>query len=152
QTRRRAMDCRRTVVGSGHEEVLRALQTLNPENVSTRRLPETVPSVAFLFPALADWRPQPWSELYEEEPVFRKQIDLCAGLLELMLDIDLHDDLFANRETCRIAQPAQFALEYALAKLWMNWGIRPTAMIGHGSSEYATACLAGVVSLKDVLR
>jgi len=48
--------------------------------------------------------------------------------------------------------PAIFAVEYALAELWMSWGIRPRAMIGHSLGEYVAACLAGVVPLADALR
>ena len=50
-----------------------------------------------------------------------------------------------------IAQPAIFVVEYALAQLWMEWGIRPQAMIGYSLGEYVAACLAGVLSLEDVL-
>ena len=48
-------------------------------------------------------------------------------------------------------QPALFAMEYALAKLWMEFGIEPKAMIGHSIGEYVAACLAGVFSLEDAL-
>jgi phthiocerol/phenolphthiocerol synthesis type-I polyketide synthase E len=49
------------------------------------------------------------------------------------------------------ALPALFTIEYALAKLWMSWGIRPQAMIGHSLGEYVAASLAGVFSLQDAL-
>ncbi len=50
------------------------------------------------------------------------------------------------------AQPALFVVEYALAKLWMAWGIEPQAMIGHSIGEYVAACLSGVLSLEDALK
>ena len=51
----------------------------------------------------------------------------------------------------RLTQPALFVIEYALAKLWMSWGIQPAAMIGHSVGEYVAACLAGVFTLEDAL-
>jgi acyl transferase domain-containing protein len=51
----------------------------------------------------------------------------------------------------RIAQPAVFAVGYALARLWMAWGIRPQALLGYSLGEYTAACLAGVLPLSDAL-
>ncbi len=51
----------------------------------------------------------------------------------------------------QLAQPAIFVVEYALARLWMKWGIRPQAMIGYSVGEYVAACMAGVLSLEDAL-
>ncbi|MDT2285140.1 acyltransferase domain-containing protein [Paenibacillus larvae] len=54
-----------------------------------------------------------------------------------------------NINRTEIAQPVLFVFEYALAKLLINWGIRPSAVIGYSFGEYAAACLGGVFSLRD---
>ena len=100
-------------------------------------------------------------ELYQVEPTFREQIDLCSEILKPHLEIDLRDVLYPSEAQAEaatnqlkqtaITQPALFAIEYALAKLWMSWGVHPKAMIGHSIGEYVAACLAGVFSLEDAL-
>jgi acyl transferase domain-containing protein len=62
------------------------------------------------------------------------------------------EDAAADRlRDTALAQPALFATEYATARLWMEWGVRPAAMLGHSIGEYVAACLAGVWSLDDAL-
>ena len=94
--------------------------------------------------------------LCDSEPQYREAVDRCAALLQPHLGLDIRKIIFANdgdglvNET-RYAQPALFCTEYALATLWMRWGVSPRAMIGHSIGEYVAAHLAGVFSLADAL-
>lgn len=102
--------------------------------------------VAFMFPGQGAQYVGMGRALYERELVFRNELDRCSGFLR---EIIYTDDRV--NET-RYAQPALFAVEYALAKLWIAWGVVPQAMIGHSIGEYVAACLAGVFSLEDALQ
>ncbi len=51
-----------------------------------------------------------------------------------------------------LLQPAVFVVDYALARLWESWGVRPRALLGYSLGEYVAACLAGVFSLADALK
>ena len=112
--------------------------------------------VAFLFPGQGSQHPGMASDLYRQEPAFRSALDECAELLEPHIGCDLRRMVFGGDEGAaaaldqtRITQPALFAFEYALARMWMEWGITPDAMLGHSIGEYVAACLAGVFSLPD---
>ncbi|HVQ30060.1 MAG TPA: SDR family NAD(P)-dependent oxidoreductase, partial [Vicinamibacteria bacterium] len=88
-------------------------------------------------------------------------VDACAERLQGPLGLDLRRVLYPDeagsaeagerlRQTA-ITQPALFVVEYALARLWMKWGVKPQCMIGHSVGEYVAAHLAGVLSLEDAL-
>ncbi|WP_309110860.1 type I polyketide synthase [Saccharothrix sp.] len=116
-------------------------------------VPGTAPGVAFLFPGQGGQHVGMGRELYRREAVFRAEFDRCADLA--LPGIDLRDvvlrgdaDLLA---TMSVGQPAVFAVEYALAKLWMSWGITPSAVVGHSLGAYAAAAIAGVLSVADAL-
>ncbi|MEM1290508.1 MAG: beta-ketoacyl synthase N-terminal-like domain-containing protein [Cyanobacteria bacterium P01_H01_bin.162] len=64
----------------------------------------------------------------------------------------VHPSTHPSIYSTALAQPALFALEYALAQLWHAWGIEPQALIGHSIGEYVAACIAGVFSLEDGLQ
>lgn len=118
-------------------------------------------SVVFVFPGQGSQYVNMGRELYQTEPEYRKQIDTCAELLKPILQADIRDLLYPEdsekeemdlrlRQTA-FTQPALFTVEYALAKLLIEKGIQPQAMIGHSLGEYVAACLAGVFSLEDAL-
>ncbi|HYO53118.1 type I polyketide synthase, partial [Archangium sp.] len=117
--------------------------------------------VAFLFPGQGAQSVGMARELYASEPVFREQADVCFKLLAPRLGRDPRPLLYPEpgqeasaREALadpRFALPLLFTVEYALARLWMDWGLEPHAMLGHSYGEYAVACLSGVLSLEDAL-
>lgn len=159
---RKAFEHRCVVVCRDASDAAKALRERNPSRVFVGTCnPKTAPRVAFLFPGQGSQFPQMGSGLYRTEPAFRNPMDEGLSILREHLDIDLHDVLFAgdadrNRATdalrqTYIAQPAIFLIEYALAKLLISWGIRPSAMIGHSVGEYVAACLSGVLAFEDAL-
>ncbi|HEY2291007.1 MAG TPA: beta-ketoacyl synthase N-terminal-like domain-containing protein [Thermoanaerobaculia bacterium] len=135
--------------------------------------------VVFLFPGLGDHYVDLGRELYDSEPVFAAEVDRCAEILRLHLGLDIREILFSagpraagsgERKTdlramlrrersagdrrldrTEYAQPILFAIEYALARLLMAWGVQPQAMIGYSLGEYVAACLSGVLPLEDAL-
>ncbi len=115
--------------------------------------------VAFVFPGQGSQYAGMTAELYRTERVFRDEVDACADILTPLLGLDLRDALYGAAagasdrpafDTITI-QPALFVTSYALARLWMHWGVRPAAVIGHSVGEYAAACVAGVLSRDDAL-
>jgi len=119
--------------------------------------PEGPPRLAFLFSGQGSQAPGMGRGLYLEEPVFRAVLDRCSDLLRGELPRPLLEVLFPEpgvdsplTETV-YAQPALFALQMALAAQWRAWGVRPAAVFGHSSGEYAAACLAGVFTLEQGL-
>lgn len=161
QEGRRAFSHRRMVVCASTAEAVEALDARSPARVSTRTAPDRAPEVAFLFPGQGAQYVNMGANLYEEEPLFRETVDLCAELLMPHLGRDLREVLYPAEGDAEAAaallretfytQPTLFAIEYALARLWISWGVRPAAMIGHSIGEYVAACLADVFELKDAL-
>lgn len=157
---RRAFEHRRMLVCRDLEGALNALETLDASRVFTRRTTAEGP-VVFLFPGQGTQSVNMGRELHEREPVFRREIDRCAEILEPHVGCDLRRLLYPppeeQEEACvalgrtALAQPALFAVEYALARLWMEWGLQPEAMLGHSVGEYVAACLAGALELEEAL-
>ena len=114
------------------------------------------PRVALMFSGQGAQYAGMGRQLYQVMPVFREAVEECAGLLAGRVDLcaallaDGRDAEEALRQT-GLAQPALFAVEYALARLWLSWGVEPEAMIGHSIGEYVAATLAGVFELPAAL-
>jgi phthiocerol/phenolphthiocerol synthesis type-I polyketide synthase E len=160
QSGRRAFPHRRVLVDADLAAAARRLPGGSSGEAFTSVAAERRPAF-LLFPGHGLLRAGMGRELYREEPGFRRRIDLCARSLRPLLGVDLREvlhppaggEVAAEHQLARfeVGHPALFALEYALAGLWSDWGVKPAAMIGHSLGEWTAACLAGVFSVEDAL-
>jgi phthiocerol/phenolphthiocerol synthesis type-I polyketide synthase E len=156
QVGRRTFAHRRFAVVRSREHAVEVLAQPERAPVVTGAFEGAVRPVAFLFSGQGSQYVGMGAGLYAAERIYRDAVDRCSRLLQPHLGLDLRDALSAQgnadaiNET-RLAQPALFVTEYALASLLMSWGIRPAAMLGHSIGEYVAAHLAGVMSLEDSL-
>ncbi|WP_342648414.1 amino acid adenylation domain-containing protein [Mucilaginibacter sp. CSA2-8R] len=112
--------------------------------------------LAFVFPGQDAKYLHMCRELYEYEPVFKNAVDDCAKLFLTALGEDIRNIIYPAGGDDRLnqtqfAQPALFTMSYAMAQLWLSWGIMPTVVIGHSIGELAAAYFAGVLSLTDAV-
>ena len=119
--------------------------------------------VVFMFPGQGAQYVGMGRELYEQEPNFRHAFGECAqALRKAPGGIELRDVLFPQKDgeaeaeawlrQTEVTQPALFAIEYGLARMWQGWGVEPWAMIGHSVGEYVAAVLSGVMSMAEGVR
>ncbi|MBZ4419893.1 non-ribosomal peptide synthetase/type I polyketide synthase [Myxococcus sp. RHSTA-1-4] len=158
---RRAFEHRRAVVAKDRAELLARLRAPGKARVLEDVAAARERRVAFLLPGQGAQSVGMGRELYAAEPAFREALDACLMGLGPQLETALRGVLLpapgaeeAARETLadpRFALPALFCVEYALARLWEAYGVKPYALLGHSFGEYAAACLAGVMPLEDAL-
>lgn len=158
---RKAFNHRRILVCRGPEDGINALERMDGGPVLTGEVKPGDRRVLFMFPGQGSQYVGMGSELYQNEAAFRNEIDRCAEALVPHLGKDIREIIYPPAEKQKeaqhliretsITQPALFTIEYALARLWMEWGVTPRGMIGHSVGEYVAACLADVMSLEDAL-
>lgn len=138
-------------------ELLGALADGRPAPGLFRGESYDTPKTAWLFTGQGSQYPGMARELFDTEPVFAETLNRCAAavasviekpLLDLIFDMDSPDSEATLRQTC-YAQPALFAVEMGLARLWRSWGFEPDVVLGHSVGQYSAACVAGVVGLED---
>jgi acyl transferase domain-containing protein len=165
QTGRNAFGWRRILACGSREEAVLALtapQLPGSTSPLTSRVHHNPPAVAFMFPGQGAQKLRMAQALYQEIKAFRAIIDDCAKWLQEHTDFDLISALYPADpvederaqqmlNATKMAQPALFVVEYAVARMLIDTGIKPNAMIGHSLGEYVAACLSGVFSLNDAL-
>ncbi|MFS4097991.1 type I polyketide synthase, partial [Streptomyces sp. AF1A] len=151
--RRRRFPHRAAVVAAGPAEAAAALRRAGREH----QRGET--PVAFLFPGQGTQYQGMAAGLLRTEPEFARHLgevaDLLAGEgidLRALLSAPAAEGAADPLVDTRLAQPALFAVEYALARWWQSRGVRPVALLGHSLGEWTAACVAGVFTLPDAVR
>ncbi len=161
QVGRKAFNHRRMVVCRDADDTIKILGALDKKRVLSSFHDDVQRDVVFIFSGQGSQYINMGLELYKTEPVFKEEMDRCFEILRSHLNIDLHEIIYPSGPVTEevtekltqtmFTQPALFTIEYALARLWMSWGVHPVAMVGHSIGEYVAACLAGVFSLEDAL-
>ena len=161
-TRRRQEPIRMAAVVNDQEHAVSVLSTAEHDNVFIGEAP-ALPSgvdgenrVVFVFPGQGAQHIGMARGLHECEEVFREHFDACAAAFGAEMGFDLRAEVFdgtgRNLERTDRAQPALFAVEYALAKLAESYGVRPAALAGHSIGEWVAGTLAGVFDLPTAVK
>ncbi len=158
---RRAFEKRRVVVAESHEEAAALLESGNPRRVFTHTAEASAPEVVFMFPGGGAQYVGMGRDLFETEPVFAEWMERGFACLadrggDELRALWLAEGTDLAEAEARLKQPSLqlpliMMVEYALAQLWMSWGVTPAALIGHSMGENTAACLAGVMSFEDCL-
>lgn len=161
QTAREDFDHRRFVIAKSEKDFIHQSANKAQFNANTKLLKEKAQSIVFTFPGQGDQYLNMGKSLYDSEPVFRQAMDECATILqkeinENILDIiypkEINESAADKLKNTAYSQPALFSIDYALGKLWMSWGIYPSAFVGHSIGEFVSAYFAGVFSLNDAMK
>ncbi|EEW26718.1 type I polyketide synthase [Rhodobacter ferrooxidans] len=158
---RRAFDRRRVIVAHSHAEAADLLEGTDPRRVFAHDHLGDDPEVVFMFPGGGAQYAGMARDLYDTEPEFRDWMDKGLAILQPKLDYDIRAlwlpepgaEVAANARLKRpsVQLPLIMIVEYALAKLFISWGVTPTALVGHSMGENTAACLAGVISFEDCI-
>ncbi|MFY0623725.1 MAG: SDR family NAD(P)-dependent oxidoreductase [Pelagimonas sp.] len=157
---RRAFDKRRIVVAETHDDAARLLIDETPRRVHSHSA-LTAPDLVFMFPGGGAQYAGMARDLYETEPEFAEWMDRGLAHLATLTEVDMRAlwlpergeeaaaDLALQKPSLQL--PLIMIVEYALAQMWMGWGLTPSALTGHSMGENTAACLAGVIGFEDCI-
>ena len=158
---RRVFEHRRILVASTHPEAADLLEGKDTRRVFNHQHLVDDPEVVFMFPGGGAQYAGMAREIYGTEPVFQDWMDRGLDVLQQQLDYDIralwlpeskdHADAVEKLKRPSVQLPLIMIVEYALAQLWMSWGVKPAALVGHSMGENTAACLAGVMSFEDCI-
>lgn len=153
---RSVFDHRAVVVGQTRDELLAGLAGVvagRPEAGVVCGVGKPAGKTAFVFAGQGSQWLGIGSELYAAYPVFAEALDAVVDELDRHLRYPLRDVIWGHDQdllnTTEFAQPALFAVEVALYRLLMSWGVRPGLVLGHSVGELAAAHVAGALCLPD---
>ncbi|MBY6069268.1 acyltransferase domain-containing protein [Leisingera aquaemixtae] len=158
---RRGFAKRRVLVAETAAEAIDLIEENDPRKVFTHDRLGGSPEVVFMFPGGGAQYAGMARDLYETEPVFAEWMDRGLEHLQKSLDYDIRaiwlpeeggdDAANAKLQQPSVQLPLIMIVEYALAQLWISWGVKPAALVGHSMGENTAACLAGVISFEDCI-
>lgn len=161
QQGRRDFPFRLALAACDRADAVRKLRTPKSKSIFTGEAPARRPEIVFLFPGQGTQAVGMGRQLYESEPVFRGAVDTCASILRDLVGVDIREEIYPEEghgenglkriDETRIAQPAIFAIEYAMAQLWLSWGVEPTVLVGHSVGEFVCAVVSETFSLENAL-
>ncbi|KUF19105.1 type I polyketide synthase [Streptomyces silvensis] len=137
------------------ESLLKVLERVSHPDHAVE--PSGIRKIAFMFTGQGSQYPGMGATAYRQFPLFRRVVDECDALFAPHLQRSVRDLLLGRGERLedieqtRYTQPALFTLEYALARLWLSWGVKPTVLIGHSIGEVVAATVAGLFTLPDAV-
>jgi acyl transferase domain-containing protein/thioesterase domain-containing protein/acyl carrier protein len=161
QKGRRAFDRRRVIVAETPADAASQLEKNNPRRAFTHTVVGDAPDYVFMFPGGGVQYAGMARDLYETEPVFAEWMDQGLAILQPKVDYDVRalwlpalgqeDATNAKLTQPSVQLPLIMIVEYALAHLWISWGVKPAALVGHSMGENTAACVAGVMSFADCI-
>ncbi|KAH0578258.1 hypothetical protein H2248_004036 [Termitomyces sp. 'cryptogamus'] len=152
--RRQIYDHRLAVSADSKEDLIIKLQRALPAQAT----PKDARTV-FVFSGQGGQYLGMGRSLYQKSRLFKSHVDECHAILRKegslvvlpILTADSPTSGLSDLEEFEAYQVSIFTLQYALARLWMSWGVSPPAVVGHSLGEYAALVIAGVMSVEDAL-